>query len=92
MVRTVGWQPGCECYGVVKIKKFLGGARQKKLVESYRHLRAVKCLVLDPFAGSGTTLGTAVRRGRKAVGIELNPKYAKLIPSRVADIVARKVL
>lgn len=32
-------------------------------------------VVLDPYAGSGTTLLVAADRGMPAVGIELNPKY-----------------
>jgi DNA modification methylase len=38
--------------------------------------------VLDPFAGSGTTLKVAIEMGRKAIGIELNPKYAEMIKER----------
>lgn len=38
--------------------------------------------VLDPFAGSGTTGAVARSLGRKAILIELNPEYAKLIDSR----------
>lgn len=34
--------------------------------------------VLDPFAGSGTTVYVAVQEGRSAVGIELNSEYAEL--------------
>ena len=42
--------------------------------------------VLDPFGGSGTTAGVAVRNQRRAILCELNPDYIALIPDRVADI------
>jgi len=48
-------------------------------------------LVLDPFAGSGTTLGVAIRNGRNAIGIELNPDYAAIIPARVSKIVGHQI-
>jgi site-specific DNA-methyltransferase (cytosine-N4-specific) len=35
-------------------------------------------LVLDPFAGSGTTCRVAARLGRRWIGIELNPEYAAM--------------
>lgn len=34
-------------------------------------------LVLDPFAGSGTTLRVALKEGFSATGIELNPEFCK---------------
>lgn len=40
--------------------------------------------VLDPFAGSGTSLLVADRLGRNANGIELNPAYAQMARRRVA--------
>jgi DNA modification methylase len=39
-------------------------------------------LVLDPFAGSGTTGKVALELGRRAVLIELNPTYLKLSDQR----------
>ncbi len=41
--------------------------------------------VLDPFAGSGTTLAVANRLGRHAIGIELNSEYVPLIENRCAQ-------
>ncbi len=40
-------------------------------------------LVLDPFAGSGTTLLVALKLSRRAVGIELKPDYAELATRRL---------
>jgi site-specific DNA-methyltransferase (adenine-specific) len=42
--------------------------------------------VLDPFGGSGTSAGVAMRNGRNAILCELNPEYAALIPARIADL------
>jgi DNA modification methylase len=35
-------------------------------------------VVLDPMAGTGSTLVAALRAGRNSYGIELNPKYAEI--------------
>ena len=43
----------------------------------------VPCTVLDPFAGSGTTLAVAAELGRSAVGCELNPEYVRLAYERI---------
>ncbi len=40
-------------------------------------------LVLDPFAGSGTTLATARRLGRRYLGIELSAEYAEAVRERL---------
>lgn len=50
------------------------------------------CVVLDPFAGSGTTLAVAYRLGRNAVGIELNEKYADMARRRVSEQTAKVAL
>jgi site-specific DNA-methyltransferase (adenine-specific) len=43
-------------------------------------------LVLDPFAGSGTTLAVALRLGRKYLGIELSDAYVQGIKTRLAAV------
>ena len=40
-------------------------------------------VVLDPFAGAGTTLLKAKELGREYVGIELNPEYADMARARI---------
>ncbi|MBN2388262.1 MAG: hypothetical protein JXB85_14690 [Anaerolineales bacterium] len=41
-------------------------------------------VVLDPMAGTGSTLVAALRAGRHSYGIELNPKYAEIAREIVA--------
>lgn len=41
--------------------------------------------VLDPMAGTGSTLIAALRAGRNSYGIELNPKYAEIAEQIIKD-------
>lgn len=50
----------------------------KPLIEAFTQPAHI---VLDPFAGSGSTCVAALRAGRHCLGIELDPKWAKLRPS-----------
>ena len=43
-------------------------------------------IILDPFAGSGTTLKIAKQLGRKYVGYEIMKKYKKLIDSKLNSV------
>ncbi|MCM1032654.1 MAG: site-specific DNA-methyltransferase [Odoribacter sp.] len=42
--------------------------------------------VLDPFAGTGTTLCAAQQLGRKSIGFELNPDYIPLIKRKIMTV------
>jgi site-specific DNA-methyltransferase (cytosine-N4-specific) len=46
-------------------------------------------IVLDPFAGSGTTLEVAKELARKFIGIDINPEYVRMIRRRL-DIVEQR--
>lgn len=94
--RTTGWQPSCTCYGVPPLPDYPDDspdpaeverirARRLELLALYVTLPATPSIILDPFAGSGTTLAVAVRLGRRGLGIELNREYMALIQERVGQ-------
>jgi len=45
----------------------------------------IGCLVLDPFAGSGTTLKMAELLDRKWIGIEISSEYCKIAENRIKE-------
>jgi site-specific DNA-methyltransferase (adenine-specific) len=47
----------------------------RRLIKLYSYPRD---LILDPFAGSGTTLVAAKRLGRSSLGVEINPAFCAL--------------
>jgi len=48
-------------------------------------------VVLDPFMGSGTTAGVALKHSRQYLGCELNPDYGSLQAERIASLAAPQV-
>lgn len=47
-------------------------------------------IVLDCFAGSGTTLVGAINKGRKFIGFEINEEYFKIAEKRIAEAFQNK--
>jgi len=43
-------------------------------------------VILDPFAGSGTTCVAAAMEGRRFIGIEMEPAYAEIAQRRLDEI------
>jgi hypothetical protein len=46
----------------------------------------VPSTVLDPFAGTATTLATAQELGRRSIGIELSTDYAAMAARRLGKV------
>jgi len=68
-VQTIGWKQSCKC-----VPRWLN--------DGFFNASGI---VLDPFAGSGTTLAVAAELGRNAIGCELNPEYIALAEQRIKD-------
>lgn len=49
-------------------------------------------IVLDPFAGSGSTLIACERQGRRARLMEIDPRYADCILRRFEDFSGKKAV
>ena len=56
----------------------------QRLIESF--LPPAGTCVLDPFAGIGSTLVAAARLGLHGIGSELNPEFAQIAFSRLAEL------
>ena len=67
---TIGWSPGCTC-------------GEEMVVNGEGIADTVPCVVLDPFAGSGTVAKVARELGRGSVSIEINPVYVGMIKKRL---------
>ena len=70
--------------------RHLTGHPTVKPIALLRHLVRLICppggLVLDPFAGSGTTLEAAHREGRDSIGVELDASHAASITGRMSGL------
>jgi hypothetical protein len=91
---TGGWQPTCECHGkLVKRDTVIPAAtdriRKGVVYESDLALDkhpVIPSVVFDPFGGSGTTAGVAIKNNRRAILCELNEDYVEMMGDRIAKI------
>ena len=84
------------------IIRISAGSGDTGLHEAQKPLKLMECLVslvtlenaivLDPFAGSGTTCVAAKNLGRRYIGIEICEKYAEIAKTRLEARVARPML
>jgi len=85
----IGWHPTCSCYDGA-IAEFGAGPYnhdEQRLFEYHLIDRVgiTPCLVLDPFAGSGTTGMVAIKHGRDFVGLDLSKKYLHELAQKRLD-------
>jgi DNA modification methylase len=64
---------------------YLGHPTQKPVALMSRLLAKLDGVVLDPFAGVGSTLRAAKDLGRKAIGIEIEERYCEIAAKRCAQ-------
>jgi len=88
--QSVGWRPICRCGGYAVRSWY-----SRRLERSWYRVRwqaridaawpePAPCLVLDPFAGSGTVGVVALQRGCSFIGLELNPAYVAIARRRIS--------
>ena len=78
VIETPGWQRGGNIdHPTPKPESLMG-----TMIELHSQPGHV---VLDPFAGSGTTLVAARRLGRRAIGVEIDQTYCDVIVRRLAQ-------
>jgi SAM-dependent methyltransferase len=79
-------------YRWLKYKEGFSSAFVSFMLERFRPAMTPRPIVLDPFAGSGTTLTAATKTGWDAIGIELLPVGVQAIQARLhadtVDVVA----
>ena len=58
---------------------------ERVMMRAIARLSNEKEIVLDAFAGSGTTLKACQELNRRFIGIELNPKYCEIAQRRLSQ-------
>jgi site-specific DNA-methyltransferase (adenine-specific) len=75
--------PGCFRFSVKQSDKFHLTGKPTPLMEKLVSIVPEGSIILDPFAGSGTTLVAAKNTNRQFIGIEKRKEYAAVAVSRL---------
>lgn len=77
--------PGCYEYHVKQTDKFHIAGKPSLLMEELCKIVPGNSIILDPFAGSGTTCLAAAKTGRKYIGIEKMAEYHRIATGRLNE-------
>ena len=75
--------PGCYRHTVIPSEKLHLTGKPIGLMRELVRITAPGSLILDPFAGSGSTLMAARLEGRRAIGIEMSGEYCQISAKRL---------
>ena len=73
------------------IHKYWARKPHNVVSEYIRHYSKEGEIVLDPFGGSGVTAMEAIKAGRKAISIDLNPMSAFLIENTLSQVSSKEI-
>ena len=82
--------PGLYDFPVVARHKHHLTGKPAALVEALLAIAPPAGTILDPFLGGGSTAVACLATGRRCIGIELSPEYAKISQTRAADFLANQ--
>lgn len=77
--------PGCNHVSVRQSDKHHMTGKPTELMRRLVRMTPPEVVILDPFAGSGTTCVAAILEGRHFIGIEMTSDYADIAKSRIAQ-------
>ncbi len=86
--RDVGALPGAYHYSIKHSDKHHIAGKPTALMRDVVKVCPPGGVVLDPFAGSGTTIVAALHEGRRGIGIEMSTDYAAIARDRCAQVEA----
>ena len=82
--------PGCYEYHIRQSDKFHIAGKPTPLMEDLVEIVPSRSIILDPFAGSGTTCIAAMNKGRNFIGVEFQQEYYDIACKRIKDARAAK--
>ena len=87
-VQENGPFPGCIEEHVRQTDKYHIAGKPTPLMEKLCNIVSHEAIILDPFAGSGTTCVAAAKTGHKYIGVEKMPEYFEIANQRIHQLEA----